>query len=74
MSTEREKLLNATTTDVMNEMEKFLDLAATAVAYADTQTLAWVGFVWGQRGDHIMAGEETFEDQNPPTPTLMSRF
>ena len=57
----------------MGEMAKFLDLASEAMAYTDTATLAWVGFVWGQRGDRIMAGEETFEDQNPPKPSFMSR-
>lgn len=52
--------------DVLGEVVKFLDLAAEARAVADYYVEGWVAFVWGQRRDHILAGEETFEDQNPP--------
>lgn len=43
-----------------------LEYMATAVHCSDLSALQLAAFVWAQRGDHILRGEETWADQKMP--------
>lgn len=52
------------------ELWKFLNYMEKAIRLGDHEAISFSAFVWAQRGDYILAGEETFEDQKLRQPTL----
>lgn len=53
-----------------HEMHKFLSHAEKCLRLGDSSALLVTIFIWSQRSERILAGEETFEDQHCPEPSL----
>lgn len=51
-------------------MRQVLDDAEASLRLSNFNRLAKVIFVWSQRKDHLLAGEETWADQRIGTPTF----
>jgi hypothetical protein len=45
------------------ELKKVLDNLELAVRMADYELCVFIGFVWSQRSEYILKGEETWNDQ-----------
>lgn len=55
----------------MNDVAvQILDEMDAALRLADTEWVIKAALVWGQRREHILAGEETWEDQNMGSPVI----
>lgn len=50
--------------DRVKLMHQVLDAAEDALRVGDTQRVLQIIFVWSQRREHLLAGEETWEDQH----------
>lgn len=71
----KKMLLNVgiTVANVAGELVKFMDAVATAAMIHDERVLYKIAFVWSQRRDRILSGEEAFEDQKIEDPVWLGR-
>ena len=57
-------LLSGERVDRVALMHKVLDAAENALRAGDIEKLTKVIFVWSQRREYLLAGDETWEDQH----------